>query len=672
MKKFLAFLFIFAFIFALVGCKKKNETKNPTDEPKTQETEQTQGKQTEPVVTPTPDPTITPAPTPVVTPTPTPTIIVPTILPTEPTVDELIAQMLESMSLEDKIAQMIMLSCRTRDGSNFTSMTPEVAALLESFPFAGMILFGQNIVTNEQTYDLISAIQEASKKDGRPGLLISVDQEGGRVVRLEEGTTTPGNMALGAINDTEITTSIASIIGSELNCLGFNTTFAPVVDVNNNPNNPVIGVRSFSDDPLIVSQQAKAFLEGLTKNNVIGCLKHFPGHGDTATDSHTGLPLIDKTLDELVSNELFPYITNMNSIEMIMTAHIVYPQIEKETYVSKYNSQTINLPATLSKTFLTDVLRGRLGYEGVVITDAMEMDAISKHFDVYDAARLAINGGVDILLMPVDITYSNGIANLEEYIAKLADEVRNEKISLDRINESVTRILKLKYNHNLFKGYQMGSKDALPEVGSEINHALELIATTQAITLVKNDNVLPLQSEDKVLIIGTSNSDYNSVQYGLNLASKEATFMAMNAVDTSSFADTLKDYDKVIILSSMNNKSYLTSETASKIDSLIDIIKNNNKKSIILSINLPYDAARFTKADAFVICYSNKGMTEIPKGDGSQIKQYGPNIPAAIYMILNGNDFNGKLPVVIYSLDNNYNFTNEVLYARGYSYTKPE
>ncbi len=591
------------------------------------------------------------------------------IIDDNPTDDELIEEVLNKMSLQDKVAQMIMLACRSRSGVNMTSLTPEIEELLGEYSFNGMILYAQNIVNNSQTYDLIQQIQEANAIEGRPGLLIAVDQEGGRVVRLEEGTTTPGNMALGAINNLQVTEQMASIIASEISALGFNVDFAPVVDVNNNPNNPVIGTRSFSDDPVIVSSQTAAYIKGLSNYSVIGSLKHFPGHGDTSTDSHTGLPLINKSLDELLSNELIPYIENINDIEMFMTAHIVYPQIELETYTSIYNGSEIKLPATLSKTILTDILRGELGFQGVVVTDAMEMDAINKHFSKSDSARLAINAGVDIILMPVDISTSNGINNLKNYIEDICNQVESGAISLDRINESVRRILKLKNNHQLLNGYKMSDKDNITIVGSTEHHEKEFEATMKAITLVKNDNALPLTNTDRVLIIATNSSEITSVQYALDLAHATATITSLDKVNVGSFETLLQNYDKVVIFSQMGNNAYLSSSTASNISTLIDKINNANKKAIVLSTNLPYDAAKFVNASAFVICYSPKGMSEDPRITDGNIKQYGPNIPAGIYLMYqsaNDCDFRGKLPIEIRTLDNTNNYTSTILYERGF------
>ena len=583
----------------------------------------------------------------------------PTDTPTESKIDAMIS----NMSVEEKISQMIMLACRSRDGVNFTSMKDEVASLLREYGLAGMILFAQNCVGNEQTFKLIDSIQKANQKEGRPGLLIAVDQEGGRVTRLEEGTALVGNMALGASTHKSDCLTAGLLTGIELSALGFNVDFAPVTDINNNPNNPVIGVRSFSDDKEIVSSCVARFLEGLGGSNIIGSLKHFPGHGDTGTDSHTGLPLIDKTLDQLLDFELYPYQQNAKKIEMIMTAHIVYPQIETETYRSTSTGQLINLPATLSKTILTDVLRNQLGFEGVVVTDALEMAAIASHFDKLDVAKLAINAGVDILLMPIDISTRNGIAEFKQYISDVAKMVNDGVIDIDMVNAAVKRVLTLKANHQLLEGYEAKDINQISVVGSKESHDIEWTIAKHALTLVKNDNALPIASGEKALII--ADASYNvAINYALNLVEAHADIATLDSINTASF--DFGQYDKVVIVSTMGNKAYLKGDTASKIARIIGLLKEKDIKSIILSANLPYDVARFIDADALVLCYGPRVMNVDPTLTTGQIIQYGPNIPAAISQMFSGEDYEGRLPIQINKLDENLEFSDEVLFERLY------
>lgn len=593
----------------------------------------------------------------------------PTVDPVKDPVEEKIDSILASMTIKQKIYQMIMMACRSRDGVNLTEMKDEVVKVIKESGFAGMILFAHNCVENEQVFNLIKDMQEANKEGGNPGLFVALDQEGGRVVRLEEGTTTLGNMALGAINSKDDTKTIASLIASEVSSLGFNVDFAPVVDINNNPNNPVIGVRSFSDDKNIVSQMTKSFVEGLKENNVIGSLKHFPGHGDTSTDSHTGLPLIDKSLEQLLDFELVPYSDNLNDIEMIMTAHIVYPQIEKGTYKSISTGEEINLPATLSKTIITDVLREQLGYEGIVVTDALEMDAIASHFDRLDVARLSINAGVDILLMPVDISTENGIDDLKQYVDDVANLVEEEKIDIEKIDASVKRILKLKEKYNLLEGYPEMNINNISNVGSKEHHDIEWEITKKAITLLKNNgNTLPITKNDKVLFLTTDSTQTTSIEYSLALTERDGTIDNVERILDEEYK--IDFYDKVVIISSMTNNKYYNTGLAETIDNVIKRVQDEGKKVILLSTNLPYDASRFKEADAIVLCYSPKPMSISPLETTGQIKQYGPNIPCAIYMMLNDSTYTGKVPVIIYELNENYELTSNILFNRGWGLEK--
>ena len=261
--------------------------------------------------------------------------------------------LLSNMSLRQKITQMMMVDFRqwkTADEeakSDFTKMNSEVQKIVEDYDFGSVIFFANNIKETEQSYNLTMDLQKAATKDNGIPLLISADQEGGSVYRLGSGTALPGNMALGATGDVNNAKIAGEIIGSELSSLGINTNLAPVVDVNNNPSNPVIGLRSYGDDAEMVGKMASAEIEGLAEYNVIGCAKHFPGHGDVATDSHYGLPIVNKSKEELLNNELKPYKVSINQgIEMIMSAHILYPQLDNTTVYSEKTKQQEKLPST--------------------------------------------------------------------------------------------------------------------------------------------------------------------------------------------------------------------------------------------------------------------------------------------------------------------------------------
>lgn len=601
-------------------------------------------------------------------------------------------EILASMTTEDKIAQMIMPAFRystDEEGNktNVTEITDDISDCLNKHGFSGVILFGQNISDNAQTTRLVDALQKANAKNSsHTQLLIATDQEGGTVTRLAHGTTMMGNMALGAINDTEVTKEAATIIGGECGALGINVDFAPVVDVNNNPANPVIGVRSFSDDPRIVATQGSEFVKALNNTGVVSTLKHFPGHGDTDTDSHTGLPMVDKSYEELEQNELVPFKACIESgSQMIMTAHIQYPQIEKDTYTSVLDGEKIYIPATLSDDIITGVLRDKLGYNGVVVTDAMEMDAIAQHFDKYDAAMLAVEAGVDIFLIPVDTTTKAGFTEMDEYISTLAQKADNGEISMDKINAAVLRILTLKENNGLLDSYSETDieekvENAVNTVGTKASHDKEFELTKKAITLVKNDNyTLPLSREnERTVVLVPFNNEVDSMVYGFQKLFDDGktpegssrSVLSYYGQTAEEILPQLKGADNVVFVSEIYGASGLTNAKAQLADAIEEKVHSDGGKFIVLSNSLPYDVARFQKADAIMIAYLDAGMSELPEYKETEIQKYGPNMPAAMYVMFSAEDApTGKLPINIPKLDENHSFTTEFLYTRGYGLT---
>ena len=261
--------------------------------------------------------------------------------PTEPAPTEnIIDDAILNMTLEEKIAQMMMPTFRKWGDSPekaraITKLPEEIKTTIEKYHLGGIILFTENTPDEKTTKELIDSMQKANTEGGAISkLFIAIDQEGGRVTRLKTGTMMCGNMALGAAQNPELSKQSAELIGQELSSLGINVNFAPVMDINNNPANPVIGNRSFSDNPELVSKLGQAAIEGFHNQNIITAVKHFPGHGDTSTDSHTGLPSIYKSMEEIKKLELIPYKNILTQTDMLMTAHIRFPQIEKETYIS--------------------------------------------------------------------------------------------------------------------------------------------------------------------------------------------------------------------------------------------------------------------------------------------------------------------------------------------------
>jgi len=599
-----------------------------------------------------------------------------------------IDRIIEKMTAEQKIAQMLMPAFRYyRDEKGLfcgvTEMRPDMKRMFEKYCFAGTMLFAQNADDTESTVRLTSAIRRANASvPGRPGLFIAADQEGGSVTRLGHGTQTPGNMALGAANDEKITFQAARILARELSAVGINYDAAPVLDVNNDPRNPVIGVRSFADDPEDAARLGVSFMKGIMSEGVISTLKHFPGHGDTATDSHTGLPCVDKTLEELSSFELIPFARCITSgAEAVMTAHIQYPRVENKTYRSVMTGKDIFLPATLSKTIITDVLRKKLGFSGVVVTDSMGMDAISKHFDPIDAAEMAINAGVDILLMPSLLSTPKEMDDFCEYIKKVASLLESGRIKSETVDAALHRILALKEAHGLLEPatYDKDAEDAavkkaLDIVGSAENHAAEMKIAEKALVLIKNDGALPIKDEADVLVVPYYESAVKSAEYAVRTLTDEGKLKkdaavrvaALENADAKQLCALAAKCRHLVVISALYRLSGLSPDDPlnKKADALIAAAKASGADVTVICAQLPYDAARFSTADAVIAAWGARGMSEDPRNAANGAASYGPNIPAAVRAALDPEaSFSGTLPVDIPVIEDGA-FSKKVLYPR--------
>ena len=597
--------------------------------------------------------------------------------------NEQIDEMVAGMSTEQKLAQMMVVALRS-DSHNTnmaTEVSPAYEEMLKKYDFGGIIMFGGNIEDSDQTVRMIRDCQTAAmaSEQGVP-LLICVDQEGGLVNRVSFGVTGSGNMALAATGDTKLTQECADMLGQELAALGFNMDFAPVSDVNNNPNNPVIGIRAFSDDAETVSEHVTAFLKGLSKNNISAARKHFPGHGNVSEDSHSGLPLSELTADELKECELIPFQAGIDAgADMIMTAHIQYPNIEKETYKSRKDGKKIYLPATLSHEIITGLLRETMGYEGIVITDAMDMDAIAEHFDPTDAAVMSINAGVDILLCPVNMYQDDKIdtfPEMEKYMKRLVKKVKSGEIKEEELNDSVTRILKLKFARGIMKDtLKEPAEDQLAKVkevvGSEKHLTRDWEITQKSMTLLKNNTgMLPLDgnSGKRTVVLATNEYRMPTVEYALDRLEKEGLLDASTVTtinydglryDDEDLQTALMDADQLIVMSQSANRSKLVDMAIWRVH------QNEGGKAVLLSLNLPYDAATYDDADAILCAYHPYGDAHDAEGNGP----FNMNVAVALGTVFGESTPQGKLPVNVPKIDfdddGTATFTDEVLYERG-------
>ena len=503
---------------------------------------------------------------------------------------------INGMTLNEKIGQLLMPDFRNWKGQNVTKMLPEIEQLIQKYHLGGVILFRENVVTTEQTARLVAEYQEATEKYG---LLMTIDQEGGIVTRLQSGTDMPGNMALGATRSPEIAHDVGRVIGEELNALGINMNFGPVLDVNNNSDNPVIGVRSIGESPELVAELGIAYTKGLQSTGVAATAKHFPGHGDTAVDSHLGIPEVPHDKERLMEVELYPFQKAMEAnIDAIMTAHVTFPKIDDTKVISKKDGKEISLPATLSYKVLTELMREEMGYEGVIITDALNMLAIADHFGSVDAVIRSVKAGTDIILMPVE---------LEAVVDGLLGAVETGEISEERIEESVKRILTLKIGHGIVKvenpqPIEDVVANAEAVVGSVAHKQVEAEAANRSITLVKNDHALPLNvyNNEKIVVVGNTYIEdlYNSVK-----AHHENTVLIkVLGPLTAAQLKQLQDASAVIVGTNTSTVSARDPNSA-QMRMVNQLVEQADAPVIGVGIRNPYDIMAFPDVDAYVAQY---------------------------------------------------------------------
>ncbi len=333
---------------------------------------------------------------------------------------------IKSMSLEEKIGQLMIV------GFEGTNISEETRRFIEEFKVGGFILFSRNIVDEKQTLELLNNLKEANSNNDIP-LFLSIDEEGGKVSRLPKTfVKLPEAMKVGNKNNKDISYKFGNILGESVKSLGFNIDFAPILDINSNPKNLVIGNRAFGTTVAQVLDNGLEVMTGIRDTGVIPAVKHFPGHGDTDVDSHINLPKVNKTIEGLKSFELIPFIEAIKrDVEIVMVAHILYPGIDE-----KY-------PSTMSPRIIQELLRDELGYNGVVVSDDMTMGAIVENYTLEDGVLSFIKSGGDIALI------CHGKDNPEKAFEKIKETVEIGELKEEDIDKKVYRILKLKEKYKL-------------------------------------------------------------------------------------------------------------------------------------------------------------------------------------------------------------------------------
>lgn len=520
-------------------------------------------------------------------------------------------------NIQKKVGQLLVV------GFDGTEVTEHIKHMIHTYHIGSVILFARNVDTPQQVLKLTHDLQHEAKKAGyeRP-LLICLDQENGVVRRIGTGTTLlPGAMTIGATHDTINAFEIGKLTGKELKALGINWNLAPTVDVNNNPNNPVIGVRSFGDHAETVAQFGIQAMKGMQSEGIATTFKHFPGHGDTAVDSHFAVPVIKRSLEQLKENELIPFEAGIqNDVDTILIAHVAFPQLT--------NSET---PATLSHEIVTDILRKQMNYEGVVTTDCMEMDAIAKGIGTAKAAPQVLQAGIDYVM----ISHKKKVQ--EDAIKEIIQAVQNGELPEERINQSINRINKLKDKYTNWQAFDFDAEPKVPTfVGSKEHIEKANDIYRQGITIVQTNDTLPLDKSKNVLVISPQSGGAMAVEdkeyANYNLGDivkkhiKQTTVIeATNDMDEEQIQTIIseaKKYDTVIIGTMSLSKT-------SKQITLIENLVNEKVNVIVIAMRNPYD-----------ITYLPKNLTCINTYEFSV-----PVLDLAIQTIIGETEVSGKLPV---------------------------
>ncbi len=506
---------------------------------------------------------------------------------------------LNSFTVEEKIGQLFVF------GFDGLEVNDHAIELIKDHKVGNVILFARNVKTAEQLFNLNQNLQRLAYDNIGIPLFITIDQEGGMVTRIHNGGTFfPGAMTIGATNDVENAYKAGLYMGRELKAFGINMDLAPVLDVNNNPKNPVIGVRSFSDDSQKVADFGISFAKGL-EQSVLATVKHFPGHGDTHLDSHLALPKVDYPLERLNRVELVPFKHAINEgVQAIMSSHIDFPALTED-----------GLPTTLSKKCMTDYVRGTLGYEGLLVTDGMQMKAIQDNYGTVEASLMAIEAGMNL----VCICHAKDLQIQATKHVKQA--IESGRLSLETLNERFSRVLRSK--HAMAQpDLEQTFKDIEPIVNNETHRRFAYDVVRQGATRVKGKT---LELSDNALFVGvnpkaTSVADETHGDQTAMAQIKEALpHLTVEDVPLTPDATTI---EMIIKLAKTKDQIIIQTYNANIYDaqiSLIEALHDLDKEVYVIAMRNPYDLLYTDVIQNYICLYEYtphaiKVLIEVLKG----------------------------------------------------------
>ncbi len=528
-----------------------------------------------------------------------------------------IEEVLSKMTLQEKIAQMVMPALDEKYYSDSTKAL-ELDSLINYYKVTGFVFLRTDIRTMNKMIDSL-------QRESDIPLLTAADFERGLGMRLQDAIEFPYNMAIAATGNKHFAYLMGKIIAEQCKYIGINYLFAPVVDINNNPENPVINLRSFSEDKDTVSAYTVEFLKGFENSKILTTVKHFPGHGDTKVDSHLDLPVLDITADSMKKNELVPFEKAISAgVKSIMIGHLSIPSIDSVE----------GIPATFSSKIVTKLLKQQLGFEGLIITDALRMEGISKYFSPEEAAVLAVNAGNDILLMPQDVGKT---------ITSLANAVAEGKISTERIEQSVRKILSAKKWLNVRNDSHIENEYLKNMLNEYPAKRLAKKMAERSITLIKNDRkIIPLKKEkyrSVSCIIISEGKDFESENKFAELVDEKIPNIKTVILSDKSSKKEFSKAEKLVRSSPLNILPVF----------LPPLSKELNKKALDKRIDFINKILKY-KTPSIVISYRDPYLIGSLKNVKTYLVTFGSvknSLLSSIEAILGEQNITGKLPVSI-------------------------
>lgn len=513
-----------------------------------------------------------------------------------------------SLTVEQRIAQLIFVRANYPGQPYFKS----IDTLISNYNIGGVVFFKGNPITQAKQTNYWNSMAQTP-------LMIAIDAEWGLSMRLNNTVRYPLAMTLGAIQNNNYIYAMGKQIGEQCKRLGIHINFAPVVDVNSDPRNPVIGMRSFGQNPSLVAEKGSIFAKGMQSQGVIACAKHYPGHGNTHLDSHYDLPIVSDPMEVLKKNDLQPFQSLVDQgVGSIMIAHLSVPAMDP----------TPNLPSTLSEKIVSDYLKDTIGFEGLIITDGLDMKGVTKHFQTGEVALKALEAGNDILLIP---------DNVELSIQNIMAAYKDGKVSDSRIYESCRKILAYKYLSGAATGLPIELDNLIEDLNRPLYHNTSKMLTEASITLVKNeDKLLPLGNKyagkRAIVVIGTDSFqdvENEIIKYG-NIDIYHLPHNSKKRI-RKKLATRLSNYD--LVIATILNTNISASRKFGITDEDIDFINRiSGKTKIVLDIFAsPYALNYFDleKINAVIISYHENSNAQ----------------KESIKMIMSGAKLFGKLPV---------------------------